>query len=220
MERIMIRENLSGKKLKDLLFFVASISEKISLTRYDYHGKMTLDEFNQMQMEIKTSLLDDIKQMRLNYIENIDGYRNDLQKTRSINTKEEADKYFDLILENNIKHIVNSYKYEDFMSEKAKRYNKITPDFLYSRITRCTPLNIGPACEICYFKFGDIFNRIITNISELFERPYYDEESKFEDLTTYKGERIVLAIHSHEKYAFMNLEEEEYKEFSKLGILS
>ncbi|MBW9155152.1 hypothetical protein [Clostridium tagluense] len=72
---------------------------------------------------------------------------------------------------------------------------------------------------MCYFIIGDVFRNLMSTMSKLFVYPHQIEGTEFEDLTFYKEERIILAICAHEGFAYMNLEDDEYEEFSKLNIL-
>ncbi|MBU3190213.1 hypothetical protein K9O30_13990 [Clostridium bowmanii] len=72
---------------------------------------------------------------------------------------------------------------------------------------------------MCYFIIGDIFKKLMSNMSKLFVYPYQIEGTEFEDLIFYKEERIILAICAHEHFAYMDLEDDEYEEFAKLNIL-
>jgi len=214
MKKVLLYENLTGNKLMDLLSFVDSKSDRMSITRFHYNGMLTIEEYNQMQMEFRSLLIEDIKQLRLNYIENKDGYRDRLRENYSLNTEEEEEDFFNDMLED----FCNTCKYEDFIDDKHERYSEETTDFLYVKVTRCTPVTIGPVCELCFFTLGETYKKIISNIQKLFEMPYYIKNNKFEDLALYNGERKVLAICSHEGFALMDLDDDEYEEFSKLDI--
>jgi len=74
MKEIFINEDLHGKELNELLLFIGRKINKLSLSRY-YYGNLTQEEFNQMQLEDKPLILGEDKQRRLDYNENINGYR-------------------------------------------------------------------------------------------------------------------------------------------------
>lgn len=215
MKKVMIHENLQGEKLKELLSFVAKKSNKMSLARY-YEGKLTQEEFNKMQTEYKALILEEDKRNRVNYNENINGYReliNDFYDTEI-----EVEEYFN----NHLKQGLESYtslKYEEFRNGKCERYNAKTQDLLYVKFTRDTPVTRGPVFEVCYFKLGEIFRKLVSNMNNLFEYPNYIENIEFEDLVFYNGERVALAICSHENFAYMDLEDERYEELLELSIL-
>lgn len=217
MIHVSIRKNIRGQKLKDLLSFACRNSDKISIAKY-YHGNLTLQEFDQIQDEFKRVILENDKENRLNYQENKNGYRDKLHERSVISTKEDADKYFNDALEQEIE-ILNGLKYEHFINKKNERYHGNKKDYIHSRFTRITPVTMGPVFEVCYFSIGDTFKEIVTNLNNLYEYPYSIETFEFEDLCFYKEEREILAICSHEGFAYMVLEDGEYKEFSELHVL-
>jgi len=55
-------------------------------------------------------------------------------------------------------------------------------------------------------------------MNTLFHYPFFIENIPFEDLTFYKNERVLLGTCSHENFAYMHLEDEEYRELLKLNI--
>jgi hypothetical protein len=111
---------------------------------------------------------------------------------------------------------MNAIKYENF--KNSQRYHPETKDYLYTRFTRITPVTCGPVYEVCYFKIGNLFNMILNSIKDLFECPYRIMNNDFEDLTFYKEKDEVLVICSHEHFAYMVLNDEEYDKFLKLNI--
>lgn len=62
------------------------------------------------------------------------------------------------------------------------------------------------------------YNELLLNMNTLFHYPFFIENIPFEDLTFYKNERVLLATCSHENFAYMHLEDEEYRELLKLNI--
>jgi hypothetical protein len=216
MKKVIIRENLKGKILNDLLLFTGKRSNKMSLVKY-HHGNLTIEEFGQMQMEYhKLILTEDIKR-RQDYFGNIDGYREWVKNISLAKTKEEAIKYLDVILEEEMG--VYSIKYEDYAHLEYVRYNGKASDFLYAKFTRYTPVTVGPVFEMCYFSLGETYEKILSGIHELFEYPIIIDNEQFEDLAFYSDDRVVLALCSHERFSLLNLFDEEYKEFSELDIL-
>lgn len=222
MKRVFINEDLQGKELNELLLFVGRKINKMSLSRY-YHGNITQEEFNQMQLEDKSVLLEEDKQRRLDYNENINGYRDEIDGY--CDTEMEGEEFLNYILEQDIKFCTSlgyeefQLENEEFYNEKYEHFNGKTADFLYTKFTRLSPASKGPLFEMCYFLIGDIFRKLISNMSKLFAYPHEIEGTEFEDLTFYKDERIILAICAHEDSAYMDLEDDEYEEFVKLNIL-
>ncbi len=222
MKEIFINEDLQGKELNELLLFIGRKINKLSLSRY-YYGNLTQEEFNQMQLEDKPLILAGDKQRRLDYNENINGYRDLINDY--CGTEMDAEEYLNHILEQDIEFCTSvgyeafQLEYEEFQNEKYEHFNAKTADFLYTKFTRVTPATKGPLFEMCYFIIGDIFKKLMSNMSKLFVFPYQIGDTEFEDLTFYKEERIILAICAHEHFAYMNLEDDEYEEFAKLNIL-
>lgn len=217
MKKFSINEDLQGDKLKDLLLFVTGISDKMSLARY-YKGKLTQEQFNQIQKEYKAFIHEEDKSRRLYYKENIDGFRDVVNSY--YNGETEVEEYFYVLLEQDLE-CYNSLNYKNFNenSEPYELYYGKTDDFLYSRLTRNTPVTMGSVFEMSYYELGDTVRKLISSMPNLFQYSHYIENTRFEDLTFYNGERVVLAICPHENFANMNLEDEEYEEFSKLCIL-
>ncbi|MBZ9624779.1 hypothetical protein G9F71_018180 [Clostridium sp. FP2] len=222
MKNVFINEDLQGKELNELLLFVGGKINKLSLSRY-YFGKLTQEEFNQMQSEDKPLILAQDKQRRLDYIENINGYRDLINDY--CDTEMDAEECLNHILEQDIGFCTSlgyeefQLENEEFQNEKYEHFNAKTADFLYTKFTRMTPASRGPLFEMCYFIIGDVFRNLMSTMSKLFVYPHQIEGTEFEDLTFYKEERIILAICAHEGFAYMNLEDDEYEEFSKLNIL-
>ncbi|MBZ9634042.1 hypothetical protein [Clostridium sp. FP1] len=222
MKKIFINEDLNGKELNELLLFVGRKCNKLSLSR-DHLGKLTQEEFNQMQLEDKSLILAEHKQSRLDYNENINGYRDLIDDY--CDTEMDAEEYLNHHFEEELAYFTSlgyeafQLEGEEFQDEKYEDFNAKTADFLYTKFTRVTPVSRGPAFEMCYFIIGDTFRKIMSNMSKLFVYPHQIEATEFEDLTFYKEERIILAICAHEHFAYMNLEDEEYEELAKLNIL-
>lgn len=214
MKCIFINEELQGRELNELLLFVGKISDKMSFARY-YNGKLNQDEFNKMQLEYKSVILEKNKEKRIIYKKNINGYKDRIDAL--CGAKMSVEEYFNHQLEQEIQ-MCNSLDYENFKNGQYEHYQGSCTDFLYLKYTRNTPVTSGPVFEMCFFMIGDTYNNLLSNMKKLFEYPYKIEGSEFEDLTFYKGERSVLAICSHEHFALMDLEENEYKEFEKLRI--
>lgn len=218
LKEIYIIEDLQGNKLKDLLSFAESRSDKMSISRFYYQGKLTIEEFNQMQAEFKESLIECDRQNRIYYINNNNMVKDIFAQDMSMEKGEEADKLFFQMLEQESNDFYNQCKFEDFINGEQERFDDNSSDFITVKITRCTPVNIGPVCEMCYYILGETYRDITTNMKKLFEIPYHIKNSEFEDLIMYNGDRAVLAIHSHECTAYMKLEDDEYEALLKLGI--
>ncbi|MCB2358747.1 hypothetical protein [Clostridium estertheticum] len=222
MKKVFINENLNGNELNELLLFVGRKSNKLSLSR-SHLGKLTQEEFNQMQLEDKSLILAEHKQSRLDYNENINGYRDLIDDY--CDTKMDAEEYLNHHFEEELAYFTSlgyeafQLEGEEFQDEKYEDFNARTADFLYTKFTRVTPVSRGPAFEMCYFILGDIFRKLMSNMSKLFVYPHQIEGTEFDDLTFYKEERTILAICAHEHFAYMNLENDEYEELKRLNIL-
>jgi len=81
LKRVYIHENLNGMKLTELISFAGKISNIMSLARY-YSGKLTEEQFNQIQLEYKSLILEEDKKRRKDYHENINGCRDRLSAIR------------------------------------------------------------------------------------------------------------------------------------------
>lgn len=216
MNRVNIEENLKGKKLRDFMLFAKEISDKISVCRY-YNGMLSSDEFNQIQEEYKRMIIEEDKDYRIKFIDNFE--YNKSKFPIYVNSKEDASVYLDKVLDQNLKSY-DYVKYEDFINPKQERFDKNRPDFLYMNYTRNTPVTRSPVFEVIYFSIGNTLLETINKLNSLYDFPYKINNYEFEDLCFYKGNRIVLAICSHENFAYMNLDDKENLEFMKLNILS
>jgi len=72
---------------------------------------------------------------------------------------------------------------------------------------------------MCFYTISETYSKLLTSMNKLFEYPYPIDSYEFEDLAFYQGEWPVLAICSHEQFAYLELEDDEYQEFAKLDIL-
>lgn len=108
--------------------------------------------------------------------------------------------------------------------ERWKNYDKNIDDYK----NRINSLLSGEIDAISYFNdlleqelelYNTLdYNELLLNMNTLFHYPFFIENIPFEDLTFYKNERVLLATCSHENFAYMHLEDEEYRELLKLNI--
>lgn len=209
--KVYINKDLEGKELKDLLLFVSNISNKMSLARY-YNGKNTLEEFNEMQKEYKKYILDEYELRCYNYKENVDGYKERLMMFSWIKTDEDAYQHFSGMLEQDLENFATLEERMDYCEERIP-YPNMPSDFLYHNFTRTSSVTRGPVFEMFYYNIGVTFDKLRMNVKTLFEFPYNINDFPVEDMCLYKDNYKKLAICSHEKYAFMELDEGEYNKF-------
>lgn len=215
MKRVYIHENLEGMKLTELISFAGKISNIISFARY-YNGKLTEEEFNRIQLEYKSLILEEDKIRRRDYHENINGCQDKLSALRGDEIR--LEEYFNRQIEGDMLSY-NLLKYDNFQNGNGEPYITMGDDFLYTKFTRRTPVTRGPVFEMCFFIIGETYGKLLSSMNKLYEYPYQIEGYEFEDLTFYQGEWPVLAICSHEQFAYLDLEDDEYLEFAKLDIL-
>lgn len=206
MNNITINENVTGQQLEEMLEMVAQNSTMMSVARYcgmNYSYKKAL-----------VSMKDAIRKHRLEYQENIDGFKDYLDEKYS--SESEIDAYFDNIYNMNLKSNEAQKPLLIFEGEKLEGFD----DFIEVNYTNDTPVTSGPEFEMVYFKIGDTFQQLKTRLPSLFKFPYKIIDKCYEDLAFYNGSRVIMAICSHEKFAYLNLTDEEYNNIKELGIMS
>lgn len=210
--KIFIESNLVGKDLSNLMKFVTSKSTKFSMSRY-YNGKIDNDLVYNMQNKYKNFLYNLDKERRTEYIENVNDCRKDFQKTLRINSIKDAMLYFDDILEQELA-FVDSID----ISGTDIPFQTLSEDFIGTEFTRYTPVSRMSVFEICYFKIGTVCHTLLEKMDCLYTYPHTLEGVKFDDLTFYRNDNPVFAICAHEYFSYLNIDENEYKEFLELNI--
>lgn len=199
MEKL-IETNLKKNKLLQLLDEVESRSDHFSITRY-FNDYMSEEEFNNMQQEYLDTIMHEHHQRLNDYDQNIDGYKDEIHKLFYFKSEQEAKEYFNELFNQDM-DAYQSIKYIEFENKKPVQLN-IPDEYLIQRkITRITPVTIGPVLEVYTFSM-DAFSDIKTAMKKLFSQ-YKVYGGVFEDLCLYHGENIVLRICSHESYAYVD----------------
>lgn len=197
MENKIIKSNLKKEKLKELLEEVKALSDSVSIARY-YEGRMSQDEFNQMQTAFKAYISHE-HDTRLNkYFNNVEGYKDDLDSVFHFENEQAARNYFEELF-NQEMDIYESCQYCEFENGKKENLN-IPNEYLIKReITRLSPVIIGPVFEILTFSM-DNFDEVVSSMKKLFST-YKIYGSEFEDLCCYRNDEVIFKICSHEAYA-------------------
>lgn len=206
MHKITINENVTGQQLEKMLDIIAQNSTMMSVTRYcgkNYSYRKALD-----------SIRNAISKHRLEYQENIDGFKDYLDKKYS--SEPEIEAYFDNIYNMNLESIEAQKPLLILEGENLESLD----DFIAAHYRNDTPVTRSSDFEIVYFKIGGTFQRLKSRLPSLFKFPYKMIDRCYEDLTFYNGSRVIMAICSHEKFAYLNLTNEEYKVIKDLGIIS
>lgn len=189
----------------------------MSLARY-YDGKYTIDDFNEMQRELRQGALDEYKLRCHKYKENIDGYKENLLESFTwLKTDEDVYEHFDGMLEQDIE-MVDMLENKKNLCEERAPYTNMPSDFLYHNFTRSSSVTRGPVFEMFYYNIDETFDKLRISIKTLFEYPYYINDFPLEDMCFYKDKFKKIAVCSHEGYAFMELSDDEYNEFLELKI--
>lgn len=214
MAKIFIEIDIDGDKLGELIDFILMRSDTISVARY-YLGFIDEEQFVQMQEAYKSKIYKEDKERREKYKYDIDGYKSLLSWLKK---ERDANEYFNDILEQDF-NIFDTIKYDDYIEKPDTRFVSSSKEFIKNDFTRITPVTQGPVFEMCYFKIGQISNLIVSNMKRLFSHPYLIDGIEYEDLTFYNGGNIIFAICSHERYAYLELNIEDYEIFKKLEIM-
>lgn len=197
MEKL-IETNLKKQKLEQLLEDAASRSNSFSITRY-FDDYMSEEEYHHMQEEFMENIMNDHNRRLNDYENNIDGYRDVINKLFYFRNDDEAKSYFDELLNQDLE-AYQSIQYIEFENKKPASLN-IPEDYLIERkLTRISPVTTGPVFEIYTFSMEN-FDDIKKAMKKLFSQ-YKIYGGIFEDLCLYNGDNYILKICSHESYAY------------------
>jgi hypothetical protein len=214
---IYINLNIDGEKLNELFEFIIKRSDSISVARY-YTGFIDIDQFTNMQTSYKNYIYTEDKKRRDNYNTNTDDYQSHLRQTLSmLKTESDVLKYFDNLLEQDLE-AYKTTKYSEYCDQLDSRFVSTSNEFIKKEYSRITPVTRNPVFELVYFKLGQISNAIISNLKGLYDYPYFIDNKEYEDLAFYNKDELIFAICSHERYAHMILNSDDYGLFKELNI--
>ena len=206
MKKFTISENITGHQLDKLLKIVAQHSTMMSVARYC--------DMNYSYEKALTKIKDAVKKHRLEYEGNIDGFKDYLDKEHK--TESEIDAYFENIYALNLESINAQIP---LLIKEEKNLSDFE-DFIKVDYSNDTPVTSGPKFEILYLTIGDVFHQMKSKLPSLFKFPYKINDKCYEDLAFYNEDRVIMAVCSHEKFAYFNLTDKEYNEIENLGICS
>lgn len=216
MIKILINEDVAGVKLSELMDFVIKRSDSISVSRY-YTGFLNISEFKQMQESYIEYIYKENARRREAYKSNLNDYQFRINSMLHSDSEDDAYSYFDELLEQNLS-ILEELQYDSFSEESDKRFTSQSDEFIKTKYTRVTPVTLNPVFEMCFFKLGQISSSIINKMKELYDFPYMIDGIGYENITFYKNDVIILAVCSHERFAYLNLNEKDFDAFKELGI--
>ncbi len=194
----LIEINLKKKKLQELLDDAESRSDHFSITRY-FNDYMSEEEYNNMQEEFMNAIMDDHHRRLDDYDNNVNGYRDELNKLFYFKNDNDAKSYFDELLNQDLE-VFNSIQYVEFENKKIVTLTIPDEYLIEKKLTRISPVNVGPVFEIYTFSM-EAFDDIKTSMKKLFSQ-YKVYGGVFEDLCLYDGNDSILKICSHEGYAY------------------
>lgn len=201
MKEKTIEINLKRKKLQDLLIKVKNKSQTFSIVRY-YDGYMSLDEYTHMQQQFMDKIVYEHEQHILDYKENRNGYRDELNTLFHFDNEKEAMDYFDELFNQKLE-VYEEYQYCEFENQQPEVLDIPLDSLLKKEYTRITPVTIGPVCEMFAFSM-DVFDEVMTHMKKLFST-YKIFGGEFEDLCCYDVEgNVIFKICSHEGYAVID----------------
>ena len=207
-----IYKDIEGEKLQKLFSLLNQISDYASIERYCLE-RIPDDEFVIVQAEYKKYLLENDKMQRKNYASDRENYRAQLRSHLGIKTEQEASRYFDTLLKQDME-ILESVKNEG----KIREIVPIEEDVISKKYTRITPTTSGPIRELYYIKIGNLLKKIESDMKSLFAFPYTINNEQYENLVFYKENNPIFTICSHENFAcaILNEKDEKYnKELKK-----
>ena len=206
-----LNKNIKGEKLQKMFNYLNRIADRVSIERY-CSERIPDDEFAAVQAEFKNHLLENDKKRRNDYASDRENYRARLRRYLGIKTEQEATKYFDTLLNQDME-ILECVKNDGKIREVAP----IEEDVIRKRYTRITPTTSGPIMQQYYIRVGELLKRIESDMDSLFAFPYTINNEQYENLAFYRGKDPIFTICSHEKFACIMLNEKEQKELQKLG---
>ncbi len=216
MIKISINEDVAGEKLSELMDFVIKRSDTISVSRY-YTGFMDVSEFKLMQEAYKDYIYKENAKRRDDYKNNLNDYQFRINSMLHSDAEYDAYSYFDEILNQDLS-MFEELQYNSISEKPDSRFISRSDEYVKTIHTRFTPVSMNPIFEMCFFKLGQISSSITSKMKELYDFPYMIEGIRFEDITFYDNDNILLAVCSHERFAYLNLNESDYKSFEGLRI--
>lgn len=205
-------QDIKGEKLQKMFEFLNSVSDRISIERYCTE-RIPEEEFERVQREYKEHILDADKKRREEYVSDKDNIKRILEIRLGINSEKKAKKYFDELLEQEL-DVLNAVENDG----EERVVNPIEQDVIAKKYTRITPTTEGPIMQQYHIKIGELLKNIEENMTSIFSFPYSINNEEYENLTFYKGDKVVFSICSHENYASVMLDDAQKKEFQKMGI--
>ncbi|BCK00584.1 hypothetical protein [Anaerocolumna chitinilytica] len=133
------------------------------------------------------------------------------------NNEHDAFSYFDELFNQELA-MFEELQYSNFSEKPDNRFTSTSDEFIKTMYTRVTPVTMNPVFEMCYFKIGQVYSSIVTNMKGLYDFPYIIDGIEYEDITFYENDNIVLAVCSHERNAYLNLHERDFDAFKDLEI--
>lgn len=216
MIKMSIYEDVTGERFIELINFVRKRSNSISVSRY-YTDFLNESEFKQMQKAYKEYIYKEDTERREKYKNNQNNYQFRLNDIFHFNNEQDAFSYFNE-LSNQELAMVEDLQYSAFSEKSDNRFTSNSEEFIKTMYTRVTPVTMNPVFEMCYFKIGQVYSSIVTNMKGLYDFPYIIDGIEYEDITFYENDNIVLAVCSHERNAYLNLHERDFETFKELEI--
>jgi hypothetical protein len=216
MIKISINEDVAGVKLSELMDFVIKRSDSISVSRY-YTGFLDVSEFKQMQEKYKEYIYKENARRKEAYKSNLNDYQFRINSMLHSDSEDDAYSYFDELLEQDLSAL-EEFQYDSFSEESDKRFTSQSVEFIKTKYTRVTPVTMNPVFEMCFFKLGQISLSITNKMKNLYDFPYMIDGIGYEDITFYKNDVIILAVCSHERFAYLSLNKKDFEAFKELGI--
>ncbi len=195
-----------------LLEYLTSISDKASVSR-DYNGYIEEVEFEEMQKEYKTELIERAKKRRVDYELNNSGYKDRIDSI--FKTYERAISYFDDLEEQELE-VFNSVTNKTNNNQMA---NIDIDGIISSKFTRTTQVTEGPIQQMLYLQIEMIQEYVISKLERLYDFPYVIQNYQFEDLALYRENMVLFAICSHERFGRLFLNEKEAQKLVEMGFI-
>ncbi len=216
MIKISICEDVISERFIELISFISKRSNSISVSRY-YTDFLNESEFIQMQKEYKEYIYKEDAERREKYKNNRNNYQFRLNDIFHFNNEHDAFSYFDELFNQELA-MFEELQYSNFSEKPDNRFTSKSDEFIKTMYTRVTPVTTNPVFEMCYFRIGQVYSSIITNMKGLYDFPYIIDGIEYEDITFYENDNIVLAVCSHERNAYLNLHERDFETFKELEI--
>lgn len=204
-----LNKNIKGEKLQKMFRYLNGVADRVSIERYCTE-RILDDEFEEVQAEFKKHLLENDKKRRSDYASDKEKYRSLLRVYMGINTEQEATRYFDALLQQDME-ILESVKNDG----KIREVYPIEEDVIGKRYTRITPTTSGPIMQQYYIKIGELVKSIEEGMDGLFSFPYTINNEQYENLTFYRGTDPIFTICSHESFACVILDKKEENELKR-----